>query len=180
MINAKIMMELACIIVTTIGLYIYTLQGREKSNSVTNIDPLFMKKTEELSKDLEHKFHSNSLSSQDKLKTTIQDIIRNNKYLYKISILTSQGDIVVYRDAYDTIYTQHFYDDENTKKIKYKQWYNKRLSEPVWSTPYYTNESSDRSFVMHYTSNILGLLDGNVDAIVNFTCRSKLRKRSDI
>ena len=169
-------------VIIGISLFIYsmTMYGRNATNTVQPINVEFKSIVQKVSQDVEYNFKTNKLNEYEGVRTYFQTILQTHPYINKVFILTPHATSrVAFRDNNDILVNKLVYSEESFKK-NYSEWYTKSLVDPVWSDPYYTNEDSDRSFVLHHTSNVLSVDSGKADAVINITCKSKLRKRSGV
>lgn len=170
-----------CIIITlACMIYSFTVYGRRLTNKVTAVDTDVKVSTEKCMKDIEHKFKTRELNSCNTIKDVFTSAMSTYPFIDSMYMFShSYPSVIATRTNDNIVFTQVPYQTEMFTRM-YPQWFTKELSQPKWSNPYYTSKESDRGYEVHYTSNVLSLENGGVDAILNITCKSKLRKRSDI
>lgn len=167
---------LACL---SLFIYIFTIHGHYTANDVTNVDPNFMNNINKLGIDMKQNYKSpGKLTNIQSMHETLIEIIYKHPYISEIYIISKRGNCMISRkrDLLEFNELSSEYDIQTRS-----EWFSTTLGDEFkWSQPYYSNKNSDRSYNIHYTFNIESMDDGGVEAIVNFTCNSKLRKRKQI
>ena len=173
--------EIFFVVITSICIYLFTLYGRNATNKVSNLTINFKYNVEKLAKHIGQELRTNILEHNE-LQLFLQDILNHNPYISSITILSSRYlSCNCKNNKYEQL-NYKVYSDVDKKKYKelFHEWYTSELLIPQWTNPIYSNEHSDRGFVLHYTTNIIDLENGQADPIINITCSSKLRRRNDI
>lgn len=154
-------------------LYIYTEHGRSVSNHVHTINPDFKSKVESLSKDIEHFFQTDSYFSEDSLIQYIQSL-KGYDFIYNITVIAHNYSVCFIQKQNTLSHS----DNIDIKNIL--QWYKNDIVFSEWSNPVYLEHSVDRGFLLNYTSNVINVINGHVDAVINISCKSKLRRRNEL
>lgn len=186
-VNKKLMIsyQLVSIFLLSLFLYIYTLYGRNVTNVIKNPPHDFVSHTEMIQKKIEHGLKTD-LDSHEKLEKYLKTILDECEYIHQICIISSRYKSCMIKRTHNS-YSYTVYHDfdvyADTSKTKYRrmfyEWFATDLISPRWTQPFYTSEGSDRAYVLHYTSNGIDYENGQADPIINITCKSKLRRRSD-
>lgn len=167
---------LILMIVLTFFIYILTKHGQDVTLQVKQMDPEFVQKVEKVGSQLEYMFLTNSLNTQKKIFRVLSAIMTEHSFIHQIYFLTEGHNYVITRNDTSLEITNQ---DASVLKNT-KEWYTVTLVKPEWSEPYYESKDGDRSYLLHYTSNVLNVISGQVDAIINISCKSKLRRRNQI
>ena len=173
--------EIFFVIITSIWIYLFTLYGRNATNKVFDLNINFKYNVEKLAKHIGQELRTNILEHNE-LQLFLQNILNQNPYISSITILSSRYlSCNCKNNKYEQL-NYKVYSDVDKKKYNdlYSEWFTSELLTPKWSHPFYSNEHSDRGFVLHYTTNIIDLENGQADPIINISCSSKLRKRNDL
>jgi len=167
---------LILVILFTFFIYIITKHGQDVTLQVKQMDLEFVKKVEKIESRLEYMFLTNSLNTQNEIFGILSKIMTENTFIHQIYFLTEGHDYVITRNGTSLEITNQ----DRTLLKNTKEWYTDTLVSPEWSEPYYESKDGDRSYLLHYTSNVLNVISGQVDAIINISCKSKLRRRNQI
>lgn len=165
--------HLLFLLLLSLLLYLYTQHGRNISNNVHIINADFKSKVERLSKDIDHLFKIDSHYSENALIHYIQSL-KGYDFIHTITLVTHD---------YNICFTQKnntFFYSDNVEIKDITQWYKNNIVFSEWSDPVYLEHSVDRGFLLNYTSNVINVINGHVDAVINISCKSKLRRRNEL
>jgi len=171
--------ELCFVIITSICIYIFTIYGRNVTNKVRHLNINFKYNVEKLAKRIGQELRTNILE-HNQLQDFLQNIIHSNPYISSITILSSRYlSCNCKKNKYEKL-NYNVYSDKKQEQFLFPEWFTSKLLKPRWTHPFYSNENSDRGYVLHYTVNVIDPENGQADPIINISCTSKLRKRKDI
>ena len=156
--------------------YIITKHGQDVTLQIKKMDLEFITKVEKVMSQLEYMFLTDSLNSKNQIFGILSKVMTENTFIHQIYFLADKHNYVITRNDTSLEITNQ---DVNILKNT-KEWYTVSLVKPEWSEPYYESKDGDRSYLLHYTSNVLNVISGQVDAIINISCKSKLRRRNQI
>ena len=165
--------HLLFLLLLSLLLYIYTLHGRSVSNHVYTIDPDFKPKVEKLCKNIEHLFQTDSHYNENMLIEYIQSL-KDYDFIHNITVISHDYNICFTQKQNTFSYSNNI----NMKDIT--PWYKNNIVFSEWSNPVYLEHSVDRGFLLNYTSNVINVINGHVDAVINISCKSKLRRRNEL
>jgi len=171
--------ELFFIITISIIIAIFTIYGRNISNNVSYLKYDFKNEVEHISKKINHHLQTESFN-HEQLQIYLQNILNTHKYMSSITILSEKYCSCFCKKNKYEILDYKVYSDKKKERVLFPEWFTSELLKPRWTHPFYSNENSDRGYVLHYTINVIDPENGQADPIINISCSSKLRKRNDI